>query len=115
MDETRRVARMRRILLVLSLILITIIIGLGVYFVSTNAEGQLMSQPLNMTSVTHKWFCKNGRAFTISSSKVVAVCRGEYVDIRQVINHKATIKGIQLTLPEWKQLNDIINDVNDIL
>jgi len=91
------------------------VLAVGVYYATVHGEEQVMTKPLNMTSITQHWYCENGRAFQISSSKIIAVCKGEYVDIRYVINHRATIKGIQLTLAEWKQLSDIINDVNDIL
>ena len=114
MDQ--RVAKMRYVLVTCGVMLIIAVFGIGIYCASISEEqGKLMTEPLNMTSITQKWYCKNGTAFPISKSKIVAVCKGEYVDIRHVIKHKATIKGIQLTLLEWKQLNDIINDVNDIL
>lgn len=106
--------RVARCVSIMGVVMILIIIGFGIYF-STTTTWVGVTEPLNMTSITHKWFCKNGKAFPISTSKIVAVCKGEYVDIRQVINHRATIKGIQLTVAEWKQLNEIINDVNTIL
>jgi len=111
MEETRRVA-IKRCVLLSSVIIIIIISIFGIGYLITDEE---KPQPLNLTSITKDWFCKDGQALPISTSKIVAVCKDEYVDIRQVINHKATIKGIQLTLEEWKQLNDIINDVNDFL
>jgi len=88
-----------RVLLMCGVMMIMVIAVFGiVYFVTNNEEEHL--KPLNMTSITQHWFCENGKAFQISSSKIVAACKAEYVDIRQVINHRATIKGIQLTLAE---------------
>jgi len=104
----------KRIVVSMIFVIAITVIAVVIYYATVPGE-VLMTEPLNMTSITQDWYCENGRAFEISSSKILAVCKGEYVDIRQVIKHKATIKGIQLTLAEWKQLNVIINDVNDIL
>ena len=67
------------------------------------------------SSVIINWTCKEGRAWSFGNNKLVAACKHNYIDIREVVDGKTTIKGITLTLQEWQDFISTISSVANYL
>ena len=70
-----------------------------------------------LLNVLASWFdCrKNGRLWGVGRDKMAAGCFNKYVDIRERINGRPTIKGISLDLNEWRKFMAQLNEINKFM
>ena len=112
-------------LVVISIMLLSVIgtlLGVALFYaenslpVSVPVDYSLHGPNSTLSNELINWSCRDhGYIWKIGPTKMIAVCPEEYIDIRQVINNKVTIKGIHLSIGEWTQLVSKIPEITTIM
>ena len=90
------------------------------YQPSTDSRENRTQNAINNNTPGNKSAYKNcGFQYKLKFERIwISVCylkKTPVIDIRQFINNRPSIKGIQLSVPEWKSFLDLISKVNYIV
>lgn len=101
--------RQRNIILAIG---VTSILGLSTILMVTQLTQQYKDPIPSNSTLIKDWTCENGKAWLFGHDKMVAVCKDMYIDFREVLDDKVTIKGLTLNIQEWDDLLSTISTVD---